>query len=196
MEGSLKSIMRLILALAAHFKPTTVGKPAPLDAVSLQSGFTTSIIYSNPAAKTPPTRKHLSTGSFDPAGYSPPNPFSSYAINGPGHGDIVNLSDVNSDFPPFRRPSVYRQLEPGGGGVKITRAKERFCLIDLDSSVASSMCIPPTNRSPHNGKRLSDLFMWPSPEIQRAMIPSPQSRKKATVRKRRSSAQHSPEKIR
>lgn len=194
MDGSLKAVMRLILALAAHFKPSTVGKPVPLDGVSMQSGFSASLVYTNPAA-TAPTRRHQTGYGAEYPGSFKPNLFSSYASNGPRHGETFNLADVGHEMQMPSR-AVYRQMEPGGGGVRITRAKERFRLIDLDSSIASSMGFGPVKRSPHNGKRLSDCFQWPSPETERSIIPSPKTRSTGTARKRKTSAQQSPEKFR
>ena len=196
MDGSLKSIMRLILALATHFKPSTASRQLPLDRISLQSGMTSSLVYTNPAISLT-TRKQQNLYNTGHAEYPLAlNPFSSYGSNDLAQGDAVNLSDARHDGPSTTRPSVYSEIEPGGGGVRILRAKDRFRLIDLDSSMASSMGIGPVKNSLINGRRLSDMFQWPSPDIKRAVVPSPQASKKTSPRKRKSSIQQSPEKFR
>ncbi|XP_065841747.1 dixin-like isoform X2 [Oscarella lobularis] len=205
LDGNIKSIMRLILALAAFFKqrganpassPRQASKATPAADSLAQSP---PLIYANPSAKASPRIARADSSE---------NPFSQYAKTGAQATESIDASwrSRHRPSPPVPPRSMHHHhhhhhhhgLVPGGGGVRITRAKDRFREVDLESSVCSSMGFGPVygegkrHSAAAAGRRLSDLFQWPSPDVKFAGESPPNV---GGVRKRRTSGQKSPEKI-
>eukprot|EP00118_Oscarella_pearsei_P006472 m.29232 g.29232 ORF g.29232 m.29232 type:complete len:783 (+) comp31151_c0_seq2:745-3093(+) len=157
LEGNLKSIMRLILALAAFFNTRAAPVAQPQAESPAPSPLNSSLIYANPTAKSSPRPGHG-------------NPFSQYAKNGRQSGNSFDAEAFRPRLSPPAPPSAIRRSTlPGGGGVRITRAKDRFREVDLESSICSSVGFGPVRTSSpqkaSNPRRLSELFNWPSPDV-------------------------------